>query len=89
MCDVSVIIPVYNVRNEVLYQCVKSVSEQEEVDIEIFIIDDGSKAECAKFCDEFGKKDSRIKVIHQKNQFHHKKFIRQFNRQNSTYLFKS
>lgn len=68
MCDVSVIIPVYNVRNEVLYQCVRSVSEQEEVNIEIFIIDDGSKVECAKFCDEFGKKDSRIKVIHQKNQ---------------------
>ena len=48
MCDVSVIIPVYNVKNEILYQCVKSVSEQKAVEMEILIIDDGSIIECAK-----------------------------------------
>lgn len=68
MCDVSVIIPVYNVKNEILYQCVKSVLEQKAIDIEIFIIDDGSKVECAKFCDKFEKMDSRVKVVHQNNQ---------------------
>ena len=68
MCDVSVIIPVYNVNNIVLYQCVKSVLKQKEVDIEIFVIDDGSRSEYAKYCDELKTIDPRIKVIHQKNQ---------------------
>lgn len=68
MCDVSVIIPVYNVKNEILYQCVKSVLEQKAVEMEILIIDDGSTIECAKLCDEFQKMDSRIEVMHQKNQ---------------------
>ncbi len=68
MCDVSVIIPVYNIENEVLIQCVKSVVEQKAVDLEIFIIDDGSKAECAELCDELKKWNFKIEVIHQRNQ---------------------
>lgn len=68
MCDVSVIIPVYNIKAKDLMQCVDSVINQECVDIEIIIVDDGSKAEYAKLCDDFKEKDNRIDVIHQANQ---------------------
>lgn len=67
MCDVSVIIPVYNINEKVLIQCINSVIRQEDIDLEIFIIDDGSKEVCAKLCDRLQKKDHRIEVIHQTN----------------------
>mgnify|MGYP002513554141 CR=1 FL=1 len=36
--------------------------------LQIIIVDDGSKEECAVLCDELAKKDARIKVIHKKNE---------------------
>lgn len=64
---VSVIIPVYNTQ-KYLDRCMESLTNQTMKDIELIIVDDGSKAECARLCDEWGEKDSRIKVIHKKNQ---------------------
>lgn len=62
----SVIIPVYKVE-DYLKQCVDSVLSQEFKDIEIILVDDGSPDNCPKMCDDYAKKDNRIKVIHKTN----------------------
>lgn len=63
---VSVIIPVYQVE---LYikQCLNSVLEQTYTDIEIILIDDGSKDSSGDICDQYARNDDRIKVIHKEN----------------------
>lgn len=63
---VSVIIPVYKVENY-LNKCVESVVNQTYKNLEIILVDDGSPDNCPKMCDEWAKKDSRIKVIHKQN----------------------
>lgn len=67
MPKLSAIIPVYNAE-EHLQKCIDSVLSQTETDIEIILVNDGSIDNSAFLCDEFAKKDSRIKVIHQENQ---------------------
>lgn len=64
---VSVIVPVYNVENY-LARCLDSIIEQMYQNIEIIVIDDGSTDSSGKICDEYKEKDSRIIVLHQKNQ---------------------
>ena len=64
----SFIIPVYNVEKELFYSCMNSLKGQTYSDIEILIIDDGSKEEVATYCDDIAVSDSRISVIHKKNQ---------------------
>ena len=64
---VSVIVPVYNTE-KYLKQCIDSIICQTLKEIEIIIVDDGSKEECAILCDELAKTDERIKVIHKKNE---------------------
>lgn len=63
---ISVIVPVYNVE-KYLDRCVKSVVEQTYTNLEIILVDDGSPDNCPEMCDEWAKKDRRIKVVHQKN----------------------
>lgn len=63
----SVIIPVYNVENY-LDRCVESVCRQIYQNFEIILVDDGATDNSGKMCDEWAKKDSRIKVIHQANK---------------------
>lgn len=63
---VSVIIPIYNVE-KYLDKCIKSVIEQTYKNLEIVLIDDGSPDNCPKICDDWAKKDKRIKVIHKTN----------------------
>lgn len=63
---VSVIVPVYNVERY-LADCVESILQQTYSDFELILVDDGSPDNCGKICDEFSKKDPRIKVIHQQN----------------------
>lgn len=63
---VSVIIPVYNVENY-LRRCLNSVQNQTYSNIEIIVIDDGSKDNSGNICDEFSKNDSRFKIIHKEN----------------------
>lgn len=62
---ISIIIPVYNVALY-LRQCIESITNQEG-NIEIILVDDGSPDDCPAICDEYSKKDSRIKVIHKQN----------------------
>ncbi len=63
---ISVIVPVYNVENY-LSKCIDSILAQTYTNLEIILVDDGSPDNCGKICDEYAKKDSRIKVIHQEN----------------------
>ena len=66
MPKISVIIPIYNVERY-LDRCIQSVLNQTLKDIEIILVDDGSPDKCPAMCDEYAKKDGRIKVIHKKN----------------------
>lgn len=66
MPKVSIIIPVYNVE-EYLDKCVQSAINQSLKDIEIILVDDESPDNCPQLCDEYAKKDSRIRVVHKKN----------------------
>ena len=63
---ISVIIPVYRVE-KYLDECVQSVVSQTYTNLEIILVDDGSPDNCPQMCDEWAKKDKRIKVIHKKN----------------------
>ena len=62
----SIVVPVYNTE-KYIKRCIDSIVNQTLKDIEIIIVDDGSKENCANFCDKISKTDSRIKVVHKKN----------------------
>ena len=63
---VSILVPIYNVE-KYLHQCVDSILAQTLTDIEIILLNDGSTDNCPQICDEYAKKDKRIKVVHKKN----------------------
>lgn len=63
---ISIIVPVYNVE-AYIHQCIKSIIEQSYKNLEIILVDDGSKDKSGKICDDYARKDKRIKVIHKKN----------------------
>lgn len=63
---ISIIVPVYNVE-QYLEKCVESIIKQTYKNIEIILVDDGSKDSSGKLCDELQKKDTRIKVVHKAN----------------------
>ena len=63
---VSIIIPVYNVE-KYLNKCIESIVSQTYKNLDIIIIDDGSKDSSGKMCDEWANKDNRIRVIHKTN----------------------
>lgn len=63
---ISVIVPVYNVE-KYLERCVKSLREQTWENMEILLVDDGSKDQSGALCDRFAQEDGRIRVIHKEN----------------------
>lgn len=64
---VTVIVPVYNTKEEYLTQCVNSILEQNYKNLELILVDDGSEDTCAAFCDALAQSHQEIRVIHQKN----------------------
>ena len=63
---VSVIIPVYNVK-EYVEKCVETVIKQTYSNLEIILVDDGATDGSGEICDKLACKDQRIEVIHKKN----------------------
>jgi len=64
---VSVIVAVYNIE-QYICTCVDSILNQTYKELQIILVDDGSIDDSGILCDEYKKKDTRIQVIHQKNQ---------------------
>ncbi len=62
----SVIVPVYKAE-KYLARCVESVLAQTMGDFELILVDDGSPDGSGAMCDDFSKRDARIKVLHQEN----------------------
>ena len=67
MKTISVIVPVYNVK-DYLRRCLDSIVNQTYKNLQIILVDDGSTDGSEKICDEYAKKDQRIMVIHKKNE---------------------
>ena len=63
---ISIIVPVYNTE-KYLRECINSLINQDYENIEIILVDDGSKDSSPNICDEYANKDKRIKVIHKEN----------------------
>lgn len=63
----SIIVPVYQVE-AYIDECITSILNQTFRDFELILVDDGSLDRCPAICDVYAQKDSRIRVIHQKNQ---------------------
>ena len=63
---ISIIVPIYNVELY-LKRCIDSILNQTYTNSEIILVDDGSLDNCPQICDDYEKKDSRIKVIHKEN----------------------
>lgn len=63
---ISIIVPVYNVENYIR-ECIDSILAQTISSFELILVDDGSKDESGKICDEYADTDDRIRVIHKEN----------------------
>lgn len=63
----SVIVPVYNME-KYLEECVESILSQTYKKVELILVDDGSTDTSGMICDKYEEKDSRVKVIHKKNE---------------------
>lgn len=64
---ISVIIPIYNLE-KYLRQCIDSVLNQKNLDLEIILIDDGSTDNSFIICEEYANLDKRFRIIHKENQ---------------------
>lgn len=63
---ISIIIPIYNSEKSII-PCIDSILSQTFTAFELILIDDGSSDNSSLICDEYAKKDSRIKVVHKVN----------------------
>lgn len=63
---ISVIVPVYKVE-KYLRECIDSILNQTYTDYELILVDDGSPDRCPEICDEYTKRDNRVKAIHKTN----------------------
>lgn len=62
----SIVVPVYNVERY-LEKCITSILNQTYKDFEIILVNDGSTDNSKSICEDFAKKDSRIRVINKVN----------------------
>lgn len=63
---ISIIVPVYNAERW-LRRCVDSILAQTHTDFELMLVDDGSTDASGAICDEYGSRDSRVRVFHKPN----------------------
>lgn len=63
---ISIIIPIYK-SEPYIHKCMKSILNQTFLDFEVILVNDGSPDNCGEICDEYAKKDNRVKVIHKEN----------------------
>lgn len=63
---ITIIVPIYNV-SKYLRKCIDSILAQSYTALEIILVDDGSPDDCGSICDEYAKKDTRIRVVHKEN----------------------
>ena len=63
---VSVIVPVYNAQASIR-RCVESVLNQGYTDFELLLVNDGRTDISGDICEEYARKDGRIRVIHKEN----------------------
>lgn len=64
---VSIIVPVYNAQKYII-ECIESILNQTYKEIELILVNDGSKDESLKICKEYQDKDARVKVIDKENE---------------------
>ncbi|MCD8003155.1 MAG: glycosyltransferase [Clostridia bacterium] len=62
----SVVVPIYKVE-KYINKCIESILSQTFTDFELILVDDGSTDKCLSICDEYSKRDSRVKTIHKTN----------------------
>ncbi len=67
MSRISIIVPVYNAERY-LDKCIESILGQTYTDLELILINDGSRDNSCVICDRWSEKDSRVRVIHQNNK---------------------
>lgn len=63
---ISIIVPIYKTE-AYLQRCVDSILAQTYENLEVILVDDGSPDGCPEICDEYAKKDARVRVIHKEN----------------------
>ena len=63
---ISVIVPVYNVEAW-LPRCIDSILNQTYTNLEVLLVDDGSRDASGQICDDYARRDSRIRVFHKEN----------------------
>ena len=63
---ISIIVPIYNAEST-LKKCIDSILTQSNHDFELILVDDGSKDASPAICDEYTKRDARVKVYHKEN----------------------
>lgn len=63
---ISIIVPVYNME-QYLDRCMNSIWKQTYANLEIILVDDGSTDKSPGMCDDYARRDSRIKVVHKPN----------------------
>lgn len=63
---ISIVVPIYNVE-KYLVKCIESLLKQTYTNLEIILVNDGSTDNSLSLCEEYRKKDNRIKIINKKN----------------------
>ena len=66
METISVIIPVYNAE-KTISDTVRAVLGQSWSDLELILVNDGSRDGSGAICDRFAEEDDRVRVIHREN----------------------
>src|SRR5690625_2261032 len=60
---ISIIVPVHNAA-PYISTCLDSILEQTFTDMEVIVVNDGSEDESSEICDNYARRDSRVKIIH-------------------------